>query len=112
MKEIIEAETITRTTDDWLDLLNQAKVPCGKVRTVKEALELEQTKAREMVVEMEDQLHGKKKLLGIPTKLSATPGEIRRMPPLLGEHTEEILSNLGYSKTQIDALEEKRIVKR
>jgi crotonobetainyl-CoA:carnitine CoA-transferase CaiB-like acyl-CoA transferase len=112
LKEIIEAETITRTTDDWLDLLNQAKVPCGKVRTVKEALELEQTKAREMVVEMEDQLHGKKKLLGIPTKLSVTPGEIKRMPPLLGEHTEEILSNLGYSKTQIDALEEKRIVKR
>lgn len=112
LKEIIEIATMTKTTDDWLDLLNQAQVPCGKVRTVKEALELEQTKAREMVVEMEDQLHGKIKLLGIPTKLSDTPGEIKRMPPLLGEHTEEILLNLGYSKTQIDALEEKRIVKR
>jgi len=65
-----------------------------------------------MVLEMEDQLHGKKKLLGIPTKLSDTPGEIRRMPPLLGEHTEEVLLDLGYSKAQIDALEEKRIVKR
>ncbi|MFC1876881.1 CaiB/BaiF CoA transferase family protein [Thermodesulfobacteriota bacterium] len=112
LKEIIEAVTITKMTDDWLNLLNQAQVPCGKVRTVKEALELEQTKAREMVVEMEDQLHGRKKLLGIPTKLSDTPGEIKRMPPLLGEHTEEILLNLGYSKTQIDALEENHIVKR
>lgn len=112
LKEIIEAATMTKTTDDWLDLLNQAQVPCGKVRTVKEALELEQTKAREMVVEMEDQLHGKIKLLGIPTKLSDTPGEIKRLPPLLGEHTEEILLNLDYSKSQIDALEEKRIVKR
>jgi crotonobetainyl-CoA:carnitine CoA-transferase CaiB-like acyl-CoA transferase len=112
LKEIIEALTIMKTTDEWIDLLNQARIPCGKVRTVKEALELEQTKAREMVLEMEDQLHGKKKLLGIPTKLSDTPGEIRRMPPLLGEHTEEVLLDLGYSKAQIDALEEKRIVKR
>jgi CoA:oxalate CoA-transferase len=112
LKEIIEAATITKTTDEWIDLLNQARIPCGKVRTVKEALELEQTQAREMVLEMEDQLHGKKKLLGIPAKLSDTPGQIRRMPPLLGEHTEEVLSDLGYSKAQIDALEEKRIVKR
>jgi CoA:oxalate CoA-transferase len=111
LKEIIEKLTKSRKTDDWIELLNQAEVPCGKVRTVKEALELDQTKAREMVVEVKDHLRGKKKLLGIPTKLSDTPGEIKLLPPMLGEHTEEILINLGYSKSQIEALEKKRVVK-
>ena len=112
LKEIIEKITQARATDEWIERLNAAKVPCGTVRTVKEALELEQTKARQMVVEMEDALRGKVKMLGIPTKMSATPGAIQRLPPLLGEHTEEVLKNLGYSLSQIEALEKERIVKR
>ena len=92
-------------------MLTKGNVPCGKVRSVKEALELEQTKSREMVIEMEDGLRGKIKMLGIPTKLSATPGEIRRMPPILGEHTEEVLNELGYTKKEIGDLEESGIVR-
>jgi crotonobetainyl-CoA:carnitine CoA-transferase CaiB-like acyl-CoA transferase len=108
-----EIEKITRTggTDDWMVLLNDGKVPCGKVRTVKEALELEQTKAREMVIEMEDELRGRIKMLGIPTKLSATPGDVRRMPPLLGEHTDEVLKELGYTDESIHALKEGHIAR-
>jgi crotonobetainyl-CoA:carnitine CoA-transferase CaiB-like acyl-CoA transferase len=64
-----------------------------------------------MVVEMEDELRGKIKMLGIPTKLSATPGQVKRMPPVLGEHTEEVLDELGYSKGDIRELEAKGIVK-
>jgi crotonobetainyl-CoA:carnitine CoA-transferase CaiB-like acyl-CoA transferase len=112
LKEIIEKITRTKTTDEWIELLNAAKVPCGKVRSVKEALELEQTKAREMVVEWEDALRGKIKMLGIPTKLSDAPGNIRMAPPMLGEHTEEVLAGLGYKVDQIRELEEKQIVKR
>jgi CoA:oxalate CoA-transferase len=111
IKEIIEEITRTKTTEEWIELLTKGNVPCGKVRSVKEALELEQTKAREMVVEMEDELRGRIKMLGIPTKLSATPGEIRRMPPVLGEHTEEVLNELGYTKKEIRELEECGIVK-
>lgn len=112
LKEIIEAITRDRTTGEWIELLNEAQVPCGTVRSVKEALELEQTRAREMVVQMEDALRGTVKLLGIPTKMSATPGAIRRLPPLLGEHTESVLRDLGYDPSEIEALEQARIVRR
>ena len=111
LKEIIEEITCTKSTEEWMELLAQGNVPCGKVRSVKEALELEQTKAREMVVEMEDELRGKIKMLGIPTKLSSTPGEIRRMPPVLGEHTVEVLKELGYNQEKIDQLDDNGIIK-
>jgi len=111
IKQIIDEITHTKSVEEWIELLTQGNVPCGKVRTVKEALELEQTKAREMVVEMEDEIRGKIKMLGIPTKLSATPGAIRRMPPVLGEHTEEVLNELEYNKNDIKELEDKGIIK-
>ena len=111
LKDEIEKTTREKDTDAWMALLNQGEVPCGKVRTVKEALELEQTRAREMVVEMEDELHGKIKMLGIPSKLSATPGKITRMPPLLGEHTDEVLNELGYPDDKVRALKTGNIVR-
>ena len=111
LKKIIEEITRTKKTEEWIGLLEKGNVPCGKVRTVKEALELEQTKDREMVVEMEDALRGNIKMLGIPTKLSATPGQVRLMPPVLGEHTEEVLNKLGYSNVEISELKDTGIVK-
>lgn len=111
LQDEIEKTTREKDTETWVDLLNAGGVPCGKVRTVKEALELEQTKAREMVVEMEDALRGRIKMLGIPTKLSATPGKIRLMPPLLGEHTEEILKEIGYADEKIRALKADDIIR-
>ena len=111
LKEIIDEITRTKSTEEWIESLVKGNVPCGKVRSVKEALELEQTKAREMVVEMEDELRGKIKMLGIPTKLSSTPGEIRRMPPVLGEHTVEVLKELGYNQEKVDRLGDKGIIR-
>ena len=111
LKEIIEEITQTKNSDEWIGLLEKGNVPHGKVRTVKEALELEQTREREMVVEMEDKLRGRIKMLGIPAKLSANPGEVRRMPPVLGEHTEEILREFEYTQQEIYELEDKGIVK-
>ena len=111
LKKIIEEITRTKKTEEWIGLLEKGNVPCGKVRTVKEALELEQTKDREMVVEMEDALRGNIKMLGIPTKLSATPGQVRLMPPVLGEHTKEVLNKLGYSNVEISELKDTGIVK-
>jgi len=111
LENIIKEITITKVTDEWVELLESAGIPCGKVRTVKEALELEHTKTRQMVVEMEDDLRGKIKLLGIPTKLSETPGAIRMLPPLLGEHTKEVMKELGYDDKGIKILEDQAIIR-
>jgi len=111
LKDEIEKATRQKDTEAWMALLNEGEVPCGQVRTVKEALELEQTQAREMVVEMEDEMRGRIKMLGIPTKLSATPGKVLRMPPLLGEHTEEVLKELGYTDEKIRALKSENVVR-
>jgi crotonobetainyl-CoA:carnitine CoA-transferase CaiB-like acyl-CoA transferase len=63
-----------------------------------------------MMVEMDHPVEGAVKGLGIPVKLSETPGEIRRAAPLLGEHTEETLAELGYSEKEIADLRERSIV--
>ncbi len=109
LKQIIEGITSKKTTDEWIKLLGQEGIPCGRIRRVGEVLESENTKAREMMVEVEDPARGKMKLLGIPVKLSNTPGDIRLTPPLLGQHTEEVLKELGYSEEEVKELKSKGI---
>ena len=110
LKQIIEGITSRKTTDEWIKLLGQEGIPCGRIRKVGEVLESENTKGREMMVEAEDPARGKMKLLGIPVKLSNTPGDIRLMPPLLGQHTEEVLKELGYSEEEVKELKSRGIV--
>jgi crotonobetainyl-CoA:carnitine CoA-transferase CaiB-like acyl-CoA transferase len=85
----------TRLASEWLDALADAGIPSGRIRRVPEALEAPETLHREMVVEVGAEGSGPLRLLGIPVKLSATPGKIRRRPPALGEHTAEVLSEIG-----------------
>ncbi|RMH58512.1 MAG: CoA transferase [Candidatus Hydrogenedentota bacterium] len=75
----------------WLEELEKVGIPAGPIFSVGEVLELEQTRAREMVVEAEHPRAGRIRMTGIPIKLSEEPGEVKSAPPLLGEHTEEIL---------------------
>ena len=82
------------------------------VLEIDEVLADPQVLHRQMVVELEHPNGGIVKQLGIPIKLSKTPGRIRSLAPLPGEHTDEILTGLGYSKDEIDQLEEKGIITR
>ncbi len=100
-----------RTTADWLARLRQAGIPCGAVREVGEVLQDPQVLARNMVVTVEHPALGPLRTHGIPVKLSANPGAIGLAPPLLGQHTGQILSEvLGYSREQVHALREAGIV--
>ncbi len=93
-----------RTTAEWLTLLEDAGVPAGPVASVGEMLELPQTAAREMVLEVEHSELGPVRTVGFPVKFSETPGSVVRGAPLLGEHTREVLAELGYTNSQVDDL--------
>jgi crotonobetainyl-CoA:carnitine CoA-transferase CaiB-like acyl-CoA transferase len=89
----------TRCTDEWLTILEDAGIPAGPVLSITEMHGDPQTLARDMVVTLDHPVAGATKAIGLPVKFSGTPGSVRRPAPLLGEHTEEILTELGYMDT-------------
>jgi CoA:oxalate CoA-transferase len=91
-------------------MLDKAGVPCAPVNTLDNVLMDPQTLARDMVVDIPHPLIPDLKLLGLPIKLSASPGDVRLPPPLKGQHTEEVLSDLGYNKAAIWALRERQVI--
>ena len=93
-----------RPTAEWLDRLDAAGVPAGPVHSIGEALDHPQTRARDMVVEVDHPQAGRTSTLGCPIHFSATPTQIDRAAPLLGEHTREILYEFGYADEDIDRL--------
>jgi len=82
----------------------------GKVYTLDEAFCDPQVLHRQMVIEVEHPTLGKVKQVGIAPKLSDTPGKVRSLSPLLGEHTEEILLRLGYAQEEIESLRQEGVV--
>lgn len=110
LKEIIEEITCNKTTGHWVELMEKAGVPCGRIRTIDQVLTDPHVDVREMVVERDHPTAGPIKLTGVPTKLSLTPGDVLLPPPTLGQHTEEILTALGYGSETINEMKEKGIV--
>ena len=104
LAELISAKLQARTSAEWEPILNDAGVPCGTILGVGDALDHPQVRHRDMVVEIEHPTAGLLHLLGLPVKLSATPGGVRHAPPVLGQHSTEILSDLGLSADEIEAL--------
>ncbi len=94
---MLRAVMAARTTGDWMTALGAAGVPAGVVRDVREALADPQLEAREMIARVDHEAQRALQLLGIPVKLSETPGAVRTPPPTLGEHTKKILTELGLS---------------
>lgn len=110
LNAIIEGITRKRTVAEWVEYLNGAGVPCGPIYNIKQVFDDPQIKHQEMELEVE-QPSGRVKVLGFPVKMSETPAKIRRSAPQLGEHTEEVLKELGYSAEDIEALRAKKVIK-
>ncbi len=104
LTSLINERLKAKTARECIALLESEGVPCGPINTVADMLADPQAAAREMVVELEHQRAGRTRALGLPVKLSATPGKIARPAPLLGEHTRVVLAEFGFGEAEIDAL--------
>ena len=102
---------LSRSTDEWLKLLNSAEVPCAPVQTVDQVFKAPQVLHREMLVQVEHPTAGTVRMAGIPVKFSLTPASVRLPPPLLGQHNEEVLESwLGIDDKEISELKRKTVI--
>ena len=101
----------TKTRDEWFEILTRTDVCVGRMLTLDEVPDDPQVKARKMIVEVEAPGGQKVRQVGISAKLSDTPGSIRSLAPQLGQHTDEILGGLGYSKEQIQKWREEGAIR-
>jgi crotonobetainyl-CoA:carnitine CoA-transferase CaiB-like acyl-CoA transferase len=104
LQEEIEKVLVTQPTGHWVPLLDKAAVPGGPVYTFDETVEDPHIKAREMFFDVEHPIIGKMKNIGYPVKFSRTPQQFRSAAPWLGQHTADVLGELGYAPGQIDSL--------
>jgi formyl-CoA transferase/CoA:oxalate CoA-transferase len=97
----LDAALRTRPRAEWVQRLGAAGVPCGSVREISEVLADPQLAAREMIAEVEHPTIGSAKVIASPVKLSDTPASVRTAPPVLGQHTDAVLAELGYDRQAI-----------
>jgi crotonobetainyl-CoA:carnitine CoA-transferase CaiB-like acyl-CoA transferase len=101
---LISERTKTRASAEWIREFETAGVPVGPINSIGKVLADPQVKARDMLVEVEHSTLGRTKATGLPIKFSETPGGVVRGAPTLGEHTDEVLSALGYDRDAIGRL--------
>jgi crotonobetainyl-CoA:carnitine CoA-transferase CaiB-like acyl-CoA transferase len=99
-----------KTLSEWEDILGEHDICWAPVKSVSEAIQDPQMRSREMFVEIDDGNGNKTTTIGIPIKLSNTPGSIRRIPDSFGQSTKSILKEFGYSDEKIKVFAEKGVI--
>jgi len=109
LSEEINRALAPHPAEYWIDLLNREGIPAGPILTIEEMFKHPQTAAREMLLKMPHPQLGEYLTTGLAAKLEATPGKVTR-PPLVGEHTDEVLVTHGYSSEELKRLRESGVI--
>jgi crotonobetainyl-CoA:carnitine CoA-transferase CaiB-like acyl-CoA transferase len=109
-KARVEARLAMATTAEWVERFERAQVAVGPIYELEEVFSDPQVQHLEAIAEVDQPGQGRVRMLGFPFRASATPASIRRPAPLLGEHTQEVLTELGLSPAEIERLASVRAV--
>ena len=110
LREVLSPILRTRGTAEWLALWEEAGIPSGRVRTVGEALDSEQVAARGLIIEIDHPRVGEGRFVGSPIHLDEATRSTLRPPPALGEHTDEVLGELGLAPERVETLRRRGVV--
>ena len=110
MRATLRRLFLTKTKEEWYEQLAPKNIPIAKVYSIDEVFNDPQVLARQMVLDLNHPTLGKVKQTGFPMKFSETPGKVRNFAPLFGQHTDEVLKELGYKKAESKRLRQEGVV--
>jgi crotonobetainyl-CoA:carnitine CoA-transferase CaiB-like acyl-CoA transferase len=110
LTKLLEEKLVEKTSKEWESIFDKAGVANGPILYIDEVFQDPQVLHQKMLFEMDHPTVGRIKTLGFPAKLSRTPGQLKLPPPLKGQHTEEVLKDLGYSFQDIDKMRKEGVI--
>lgn len=110
LRETMEEKLSKKTNVEWIDILNEGGIACGPINRIDQVFNDDHVRQRKMLMEVEHPLAGMIKLIGFPVKMGRTPCQIKHPPPYLGQHTDDILSELNFSVEEISHLKQNGVI--
>ena len=110
LNDVIDGYTVKRTSQQWVASMNEAGVPCGPIYSIDQTFADEQVTHLKMTAEIEHATLGRQRLVRQPVNLSRTPASVRRATPDCGEHTTEVLEEIGLSQGEIESMQKKAVI--
>jgi CoA:oxalate CoA-transferase len=110
LTRLLEEKLVEKTSEEWETIFDKVGVANGPILYIDEVFQDPQVLHQKMLLEMDHPTVGKIKTLGFPAKLSRTPGQLKLPPPLKGQHTEEVLKELGYPPQEIDTMRKEGVI--